>query len=123
MAAHTVVPASGQAPLQVVLPVVPTNGQAPLQAVLPNRNVVVAAPVAAKLASELRYCVQGAQAFFLHLTGWFDTLVWHSHGDHVPLSVRDSATYLWWLPELLCIDYSKFDRGVGATFSALCPKH
>ena len=69
VSAHTVVPASGQAPLQVVLPVGPANGQAPLevvppvgpangpapwQAVLTNGNVVVAALVAAQLASELR---------------------------------------------------------------------
>ena len=37
------------------------NGQAPLQAVLPNEQAFVAALVAARLASELRYCVQGAQ--------------------------------------------------------------
>ena len=85
---------------------------------LPNGQDVVAAPVAAQLASEMRYCLQGAQAFFLDLTGQHDQRVWHSHADHVPLSVRDSATYLWWLPELLCIDYSKFDQGVGATFWA-----
>ena len=92
------------------------NGQAPLQAVFQNEQVFVAAPVADRLASDLRYCMQGAQAFFLDLTGQHDEKVWHSHGDHVPLTVRDGATYLWWLPELLRIDYSQFDREAGATF-------
>ena len=76
----------------------------------------VAAPVADRLASDLRYCVQGAQAFFLDLTGQHDEKVWHSHGDHVPLTVRDGATYLWWLPELLCIDYSQLYREAGVAF-------
>ena len=69
----------------------------------------VAPPLAKEVAAEMSACAQAAQLFFLDLTAGHDQAVVHSHGDHVPLAVRDAATYLWWLPDLLTFDYSTID--------------
>lgn len=83
--------------------------QACAQATDCARSAFVAAPAAADLAEEMCACARAAQLFFMDLAQGHDDQVVHSHGDHIPLAVRDCATYLWWLPELLSFDYSVLD--------------
>ena len=53
---------------------------------------------ACRLASR---CVRSVRERFAALPAAFDEQVVRSHGDHIPLRVRDSATVLFWLPEVL----------------------
>ena len=46
-------------------------------------------------------CVRSVREHFAALPAAFDEQVVRSHGDHIPLRVRDSATVLFWLPEVL----------------------
>ena len=39
--------------------------------------------------------------FFRKLGEGFREEVMHSHGDHIPLRVRDDSVALFWLPEIL----------------------
>ena len=34
----------------------------------------------------------------------------HSHGDHIPRDVRYSATFAWWLADLLVFDYNALSQ-------------
>ena len=34
----------------------------------------------------------------------------YSHGDHIPLSVRNAAVVAFWLPDVLDVDFDKMSR-------------
>ena len=50
--------------------------------------------------------IRAVQIFFGSLAQVYDAEVARSHGDHVPVVVRNSATYCFWLPDILFQDYA-----------------
>ena len=70
---------------------------------------------ARRACREARLAVESAREFFAALSTEFQDVVLQSHGNHVPQAVRDGATVLFWLPEILSdrrLIHQTFETGV-----------
>ena len=68
-----------------------------VQEALPSRSRAQAVAATDTAMAATQY----VRRFFHSLSISFEQGVIHCHGDHIPIRVRDSATVLFWLPEVL----------------------
>ena len=68
-----------------------------VQEALPSRSRAQAVAATDVAIAATQY----VRRFFHTLSRNFEQDVIHSHGDHIPIRLRDSATVLFWLPEVL----------------------
>ena len=60
--------------------------------------------------------VQAGQSFMHELGCSHEDNVVYSHGDHVPLSVRNGAVVAFWLPDVLAVDFAKMSSREAKAF-------
>ena len=61
-------------------------------------------------AQRMVHVACAGQCFFAKFAESYWAHVLHSHGDHIPAEIRMSATFAWWLPELLVVDYKMLQQ-------------
>ena len=57
-------------------------------------------------AQRMIHIAYAGQCFFAKLAETYSEMCIHSHGDHISRDLRYSATFAWWLPDLLAFDYT-----------------
>ena len=61
-------------------------------------------------AQRMVHIAYAGQCFFAKLAETYSQMSIHSHGDHIPRDVCHSATFAWWLPDLLVFDYNALSQ-------------
>ena len=67
-------------------------------------------------AEHLCLVVQAGQSFMHELGCTHESAVVYSHGDHIPLSVRNAAVVAFWLPDVLDVAFEKMSSREAKAF-------